>query len=101
QIKKIRERLEKGRKEPKKEDVKKDEPKKDETKKDEPPKDSDKPKSDKPDEAPIKLDPLIAKRAADATDELRNTFKTWNGFYDGYLPEYSWWMKKPVEDTQK
>ncbi len=32
---------------------------------------------------------------------MRNTLKSWNGFYDGYIPEYSWWMKKPYDDTNK
>ena len=100
QIKKVRERIEKGRKEKdaKKDEHKTDTAKKDEGKKDEPAKDQDKPKTDEP---PLKVEPLVAKRAADASDELRNTFKNWNGFYDGYMPEYSWWMKKPFEEAQK
>src|SRR5579862_268333 len=98
QIKKLRERIERGRKEPKKDDAKKDEPKKDA-----PSADQEKPKNDasKSDDAPIKLDALQAKRAADAADELRRAFKGWNDFYDGYMPEYSWWMKKPYEDAGK
>ena len=90
QIKKLRERVEKGRKEKEKEkDAKKD----DGTAK--------AAEGQKAGESALKLEPLQAKRAADAVEESRNALKTWNGFYDGYLPEYSWWMKKPYEDANK
>ena len=92
QLKKLRERIEKGRKEKEKEKEPKKETEEGKSKPD---------ASTKPDEAALKLEPLQAKRAADAADELRNTLKNWNAFYDGYVPEYSWWMKKPFEDAHK
>ncbi|MEI6231636.1 MAG: DUF885 family protein [Planctomycetota bacterium] len=89
QIKKLRERIEKGRKEKEKDkDGKKDDTKKEDEK-------------SKPEEAPIKLEPMQAKRAADAVNELRGALNAWNGYYDGYVPEYSWWMKKPVEEANR
>ncbi len=78
QIKKLRERIEKGRK---KDDAKKED---------------DKSKSE---DAPLKLEPFQAKRAAEAVDELRNALRAWNTYYDGYLPEFNWWLKKPYEEA--
>ena len=54
---------------------------------------------DKPDEAPLKVSPLLARRAAIATAEVRNTLKTWYSFYDGYQPDFSWWLKKPYDEA--
>lgn len=48
---------------------------------------------------PLKVAPLFAKRAAEATDELRGTLKTWYSFYEGYQPDFSWWVKKPYEEA--
>ena len=50
---------------------------------------------------PLKASPLLAKRAAEATDELRGTLKTWYSFYEGYQPDFSWWVKKPYEEANK
>ena len=80
QIKKLRERIEKGRKE---KEAKKDDDKA------------------KPDDTAIKLEPLQAKRAAESVDELRGALRAWNGFYDGYLPEFNWWMKTPYDEANK
>jgi hypothetical protein len=54
---------------------------------------------DKPDEAPLKVSALLARRAAIATSEVRNTLKTWYSFYDGYQPDFSWWLKKPYDEA--
>ena len=85
QLKKLRERIEQGRKEKPKDDKAPTAEK----------------EAEKKDGGPLKLEAIQAKRAADATEALRNTFKTWYGFYDGYLPEFSWWLKKPHDDADK
>jgi hypothetical protein len=36
-----------------------------------------------------------ATRAADATDSLRASLKTWHSFYAGYDPEFTWWLAEP------
>lgn len=89
QVKKVREKIDAARKE------KKD--------------DKDKPKEENssggntypsPDK-PAKLDPLLARRTADSVNSVREALKSWYGFYDGYMPEFGWWMKKPHDDADK
>jgi uncharacterized protein (DUF885 family) len=46
---------------------------------------------------PLKISPVLARRTAEAVDDLRGTLKTWSAFYVGFQPEFSWWMKKPDE----
>jgi len=91
-LKKLRERLEKGKKQ-------KDEAKADRSK-DEKPKTeeiADKPK--KEEVVPLKLSPSLARRSAAAVSEVRGTLKAWFTFYDGYQPDFSWWLKKPYTDA--
>ena len=83
QIKKLRKRIEKGRKD----DAKKEKPAEGS------PGLADKPTTD----APLKISPSLARRAAAAVGELRGSLKGWASFYDGFLPEFSWWLKKPDE----
>jgi uncharacterized protein (DUF885 family) len=84
QVKKLRERVEKGKKEKPKEtnDVAKAK--------------SDKKSDDAP---PLKPSPSLARRTARAVDDLRGTLKAWFSFYDGYQPEFSWWLKKPYDEA--
>ncbi|MCX6903769.1 MAG: DUF885 family protein, partial [Verrucomicrobia bacterium] len=92
QIREIRQRVEKGKKEEK--------PKKSES----PGKVSAKqtePGAKQLDLTPLTVSPILAKRVAAATDEVRATFKNWYSFYDGYQPEFSWWLKKPYEEAEK
>jgi uncharacterized protein (DUF885 family) len=51
--------------------------------------------------APIEVTPLLAKRASEATAEIRGTFKRWFSSYDGFQPEFSWWVKKPYDEATK
>jgi uncharacterized protein (DUF885 family) len=51
------------------------------------------------DQPPIKLSPVLAFRAASAIKDLRGTLKTWFSFYDGYQPDFSWWLKKPYDEA--
>ncbi|MBM3861141.1 MAG: DUF885 domain-containing protein [Verrucomicrobia bacterium] len=39
--------------------------------------------------------PMIALRAADAVKDLRGALKRWFEFYNGFQPEFSWWVKTP------
>lgn len=55
----------------------------------------------KKEEPPIKMSPSLALRAASAVSEIRGTLKNWFSFYDGYQPDFSWWLKKPNEDAAK
>lgn len=50
---------------------------------------------------PLKVSAPLALRAATATTQLRNTLKSWFTFYNGFRPEFSWWLKKPYEETDK
>jgi uncharacterized protein (DUF885 family) len=44
---------------------------------------------------PVRLRPDQAKRAAEATDELRGALRDWHGFHSGYQPLFSWWVDEP------
>ena len=92
-VKKIRERVEKG----KKSKDAKDEKKADQTNDTSTATAS--AKKDKPDEAPLKVSASLARRAATAVNEVRNSLKTWYSFYDGYQPDFSWWLKKPYDEA--
>src|SRR5262245_2774387 len=48
----------------------------------------------------IRIAPALARRASAAVDELRRTLKDWSTFYDGFVPEFGWWVKKPATDAQ-
>ena len=50
---------------------------------------------------PLKIMPRLAKRAAGAVEELRGTLKTWYAFYDGFQPDFSWWLKPPYEEARQ
>jgi hypothetical protein len=50
---------------------------------------------------PLKVSPLLGKRAAEAADEVRGTLKNWYSFYEGYQPDFSWWVKKPYEEANR
>ena len=60
-----------------------------------------KPASKKPDDSPLKVSPALARRTASAVTDIRGTLKNWFSFYDGYQPDYSWWLKKPNEEAGK
>lgn len=42
-----------------------------------------------------KADATIANRAADAVGKLRTYLGTWFKFYEGYDPQFSWWLNDP------
>ena len=43
----------------------------------------------------------LALRTARTVNRLSRTLKDWFGFYDGYRPEFAWWMRKPYDEAQK
>ncbi len=43
----------------------------------------------------------VALRAAATVHELQEVLKRWYSFYDGYQPDFAWWLKKPYEDATK
>ncbi len=49
----------------------------------------------------MKLSPSVALRAAKAVGSLRESLRTWFTFYDGFTPEFSWWVRKPHEAADK
>ncbi len=46
-----------------------------------------------------KIAPTTAKRAAEEVEALKLNLQSWFDFYNGYQPEFSWWMKKPHEEA--
>jgi len=52
-------------------------------------------------EPPIRISSSQALRAASAVSDIRGTLKNWFSFYDGYQPDFSWWLKKPDEAAGK
>lgn len=59
-------------------------------------------KEKKPDgAAAITVSATLARRAAGAVAELRGALKKWFGFYDGYQPDFQWWVKKPYGEADK
>ena len=44
---------------------------------------------------------VVADRAARTTDTLRNVFRRWHDFYDGYDPLFSWWAKQTYPKAEK
>jgi uncharacterized protein (DUF885 family) len=57
----------------------------------------------KPDAKPdaIKAKKTVANRAAAAIVSLRNTLKTWYGFYNGYDPMFTWWVSEPYKSVDQ
>jgi hypothetical protein len=43
----------------------------------------------------MKVDKLVAYRAAQAIDQLHTHIKEWFEFYNGYDPLFTWWVKEP------
>jgi uncharacterized protein (DUF885 family) len=43
----------------------------------------------------------VALRAAGTVRELQELLKRWYAFYEGFQPDFGWWMKKPYEDASK
>lgn len=57
------------------------------------------PPATKPATGPLRVSPATARRAAGAVDALHNMLREWYGFYDGFRPDFSWWVKKPHDEV--
>ena len=49
----------------------------------------------------IKAKKSIANRGVAAIVSLRNTLKTWYGFYNGYDPMFTWWVSEPYKSVDQ
>ncbi len=54
-----------------------------------------------PKSADKKITRPLALHSAAAVRALQDTFKRWYTFYDGYQPDFAWWVKKPYDDAAK
>ncbi len=46
------------------------------------------------------IDPVVANRAADATEQLSRNLRQWFLQYDGYDPQFTWWVALPYKEAQ-
>src|SRR5262245_35630104 len=46
---------------------------------------------------PGKVKKSVANRAATTVNSLRNTLRTWFGYYDAYDPIFTWWVDEPYK----
>ena len=65
-------------------------------------KDAKKAKAAKEREArPLKVSPVLARRTAEAVGALNGALRAWEGFYEGFQPDFGWWVKKPADEAAK
>lgn len=50
---------------------------------------------------PVFVSRVVANRAASMTRDLQGTLESWNGYYSGYDPSFSWWMSLPFEELRE
>jgi uncharacterized protein (DUF885 family) len=50
---------------------------------------------------PIRTTPVVARRAAIAVSQLRETLKTWFTYYNGYDPLFTWWAAEPYKEADR
>lgn len=57
----------------------------------------------KPDSKPdaIKAKKTVVNRAVAAIVSLRNTLRSWYGFYNGYDPIFTWWVGEPYKSVDQ
>ncbi|WP_103030087.1 DUF885 family protein [Salinibacter altiplanensis] len=46
-------------------------------------------------------DRVVAHRAANTIADLRGHLEEWYAFYDGYHPDFAWWVEAPYTDVQE
>jgi len=46
-----------------------------------------------------RINPVVANRALNATDELMANLHDWFGQYNGYDPTFTWWVDEPYKDA--
>lgn len=54
-----------------------------------------------PENPPIHADKTTADRAAMTVNQLRETLKRWFARYNGYDPEFSWWVAEPYKEADQ
>jgi uncharacterized protein (DUF885 family) len=52
-------------------------------------------------ETAAKIDPMVANRAAMATRELQRNLRDWFTEYNGYDPDFTWWVDTPYQAANK
>jgi len=50
---------------------------------------------------PLHAGKNVARRAAATVNQLRETLKTWFRYYNGYDPEFTWWVAQPYKEADK
>jgi uncharacterized protein (DUF885 family) len=50
---------------------------------------------------PAAAEKVLVDRAARQVDSLRRTLRNWHDFYDGYDPQFTWWMKQTYPKVDK
>ncbi len=50
---------------------------------------------------PLHADRIVARRAAMTVGRLRETLKTWFTYYNGYDPQFTWWVAEPYKQVDK
>lgn len=48
-----------------------------------------------------KIDPIVANRAVETTEALSGNLRDWYEEYNGYDPEFTWWVDMPYAAAQK
>lgn len=48
-----------------------------------------------------KIDPVVANRAVQATREFSRALNRWYGQYNGYDPNFTWWVAMPYNNANK
>ncbi len=48
-----------------------------------------------------KIDPIVANRAVETTEALSGNLREWYEQYNGYDPEFTWWVDMPYAAAQK
>jgi hypothetical protein len=57
-------------------------------------------KKDNADEDRLVVSPVLANRTAGRVRELSRTLSRWHGYYNGFKPEFGWWVDAPFADAR-
>ena len=50
---------------------------------------------------PLRASKTVARRAVSAIAQLRSALKNWFSNYNGYDPEFTWWVAEPYKETDQ
>ncbi len=50
---------------------------------------------------PLHVDRVVARRSAMTVGRLRETLKVWFTYYNGYDPQFTWWVAEPYKEADK